>query len=150
MTEQELAHWATAAAAVLFSAANLCVVHGFHIKTMALYGEVQGGNHAKNSSHLQICYGAHGQNPSPTHQALLIIYCFVIAVSMMSTPMEYIPEFGSATGPIKQIYSLVAATKYSTGLLLHVISNLLIPYCAQKLAGSSAVARMIFAQLVIN
>jgi hypothetical protein len=69
---------------------------------------------------------------------------------MLSTAIEYIPEVGSATGPVKQIYPLVAAMKYVAGLLLHVISNLLIPYCARKLAGSSAVAWMIFARLVIN
>jgi hypothetical protein len=69
---------------------------------------------------------------------------------MLSTAVEYIPELGSTTGPIKHIYPLVSAIRYSAGFLLHVISNLLIPYCARKLAGSSAVACMIFARLVIN
>ena len=153
LTERELTNLATAAAAVLFSAANLYVVHGFRMKAAALY-EVQGEGHTKSSRCLQICRKGHGQDQSPACQASLIIYCLVVAmcslVPMLSTAVEYIPELGSTTGPIKHIYPLVAAIKYSAGFLLHMISSLLIPYCARRLAGSSAVAWMIFARLVIN
>ena len=138
-----------AAAAVFFSATNLCIIHCFRVRMAALYSAAR-----QHDSQYRTQY-----EPPATMQARVrnfILYSGVIAtcslVPILSTMAEYLPGKASSSRIIKNIYPLVLGIKYTAGVLLHFISSLIVPYCARKLAGSprTAVQWMIYSRLIMN
>ena len=95
--------------------------------------------------------------PQAKQAAGFVLYCLLVAaccfVPFLNVVADYVPAQESAVQSwIRPSLSLIMCIKYSAGILLSIISNLLVPPAARKMAGSgkAAVRWMIFGRLVIN
>jgi hypothetical protein len=154
--------WEAACAVFFYSVASLYLVQGFRIRMAALYSEITDGRYT-NSINAAADTGFHTVSESVRQAATLkknlvglMLYCIVVAgccaVPFLNVVADYIPSPESTTTWIRPISSITAYVKYSAGILLYVISNLVLPYAARKLSGSptAGVRWMIFGRLVIN
>ena len=148
--------WKAATASFFFSVANIYLVQGFRIRMSTLYPKVEHTQYT-NSINTGPDTNFRATASLGAQAAWFMLYSFLVAVCcvvpFLNVVADYVPQNPDAVQSwIRPISPFARYIKHSAGVFLHIISNMVIPFAARKLAGSptAAVRWMIFGRLVIN